>query len=44
MPQVTCERCGRTTDDVDLWDPEADTGRNFCDKCWPFRDKPRIGS
>lgn len=38
--QVTCERCGRTTTDRDLWDPEAGTGRIFCDRCWPVRDEP----
>jgi len=35
---VTCERCGRQTADHDLWDPEAGTGRIFCDSCWPLRD------
>lgn len=37
---IVCERCGRTTTDPDRWDPEADTGRVFCDACWPHRDKP----
>lgn len=34
---ITCEGCGRTTADPDRWDPEADTGRIFCDACWPHR-------
>lgn len=37
---ITCERCGRETSDPDLWDPEADTGRIFCDNCWDHRDEP----
>lgn len=37
---ITCERCGRTTTDVDLWDPEADSGRIFCDLCWSHRNDP----
>lgn len=37
---ITCERCGRTTTDPDKWDPEADTGRIFCDRCWDHRDEP----
>lgn len=38
---ITCERCGRTTADPDRWDPEADTGRIFCDRCWDLRDEPQ---
>lgn len=37
---ITCVRCGRTTNDPDLWDPEAATGRIFCNACWPVRDRP----
>lgn len=37
---ITCERCGRTTTDPDLWDPEIDTGRIFCDRCWDHRNEP----
>lgn len=37
---ITCERCGRTTTDPDLWDPEAGTGRIFCNRCWDHRDEP----
>jgi hypothetical protein len=45
MTAITCERCGRTTTDPDRWDPEADTGRVFCDACWPHRHEPilRVG-
>lgn len=35
---IRCEGCGRTTTDPDRWDPEADTGRVFCDTCWPTRN------
>lgn len=35
---IRCEGCGRTTTDPDRWDPEADTGRVFCDACWPTRN------
>ena len=38
---ITCERCGRTTTDPDLWDPEADTGRVFCNNCWEHRNEPQ---
>jgi hypothetical protein len=31
---TTCVNCGRTTGDPDAWDPEAGTGRVYCDKCW----------
>lgn len=37
---ITCERCGRSTTDPDLWDPEVDTGRIFCNRCWDHRDEP----
>ena len=37
--RITCVRCGRTTTDPDRWDPEADTGRIFCDACWDHRDE-----
>lgn len=37
---ITCERCGRTTTDPDKWDPEAETGRIFCDGCWDHRNEP----
>lgn len=41
MPdEIICERCGRTTHDPDKWDPEADTGRIFCDTCWSHRNEP----
>lgn len=39
---ITCERCDRTTADPDRWDPEADTGRIFCDRCWDHRNEPRF--
>lgn len=37
---ITCERCSKTTADPDRWDPEADTGRIFCDACWDHRNDP----
>jgi hypothetical protein len=36
-PPRKCVRCGRTTGDPDRWDPEAGTGRIYCDTCWPHR-------
>lgn len=33
-----CERCGRATFDPDRWDPEASTGKVYCDPCWDRRD------
>lgn len=36
---IVCERCGLMTDDPDLWDPEADTGRVFCNHCWNHADE-----
>jgi 4-hydroxy-3-methylbut-2-en-1-yl diphosphate synthase IspG/GcpE len=37
---VTCDGCGRTTVDVDLWDAEVSTGRVLCDPCWDRRQAP----
>jgi hypothetical protein len=32
---ITCEGgCGRSTTDPDKWDPDVNTGRVLCDKCW----------
>lgn len=36
---IRCARCGKTTDDPDKWDPNAQTGIIYCDTCWPDRDK-----
>ena len=37
-PLVVCERCHTATTDPDLWDPEVNTGRTFCDTCWRHRN------
>ncbi len=34
---IVCCRCGKTTTDPDLWDPEAGTGDIYCNRCWDLR-------
>lgn len=34
MELIVCERCGVTTTDPDLWDPEYGTGAIYCNRCW----------
>lgn len=31
--------CGRSTTDPDLWDPCVETGKSYCDECWPNRTR-----